>query len=63
MTGPLEEKVEEVAGGAKEVAGEATGDETLEKEGKAEKIGAKIKQAVSTGVEKAKDVISKDDEA
>ena len=62
MGDPLEEKLEEAAGGAKEVAGKATGNESLEKEGKAEKLGAKIKQAVSTGVEKAKDVVSKDDE-
>jgi uncharacterized protein YjbJ (UPF0337 family) len=56
MTEPLDEKLEEIAGGAKEVAGEATDNEDLEREGKIEQAGAKMKQAVSAGVDKVKDI-------
>jgi uncharacterized protein YjbJ (UPF0337 family) len=62
MAGPLEEKLEEAVGATKEAAGDVTDNEELEREGKAEKVGAKIKQAVSGGVDKAKDIISDPDE-
>lgn len=44
-------KGEELKGAAKEKVGQATGDESLESEGKGDQAGAKVKQAG----EKAKD--------
>ena len=47
-------KGEELKGAAKEKAGQATGNERLEGEGKGDQAGAKVKQAG----EKAKDAVS-----
>jgi uncharacterized protein YjbJ (UPF0337 family) len=59
---PLAEKLEEAVGGAKEAAGDLTDNEDLERKGKVEKMGAKAKQAVSSGVDKVKDAVSDDED-
>lgn len=51
----IKNKAEEVAGSAKEAAGNATGDSDLEGEGKVDQIKADLKQAG----EKIKDAVTK----
>lgn len=56
----LEDKIknsaEDLGGKAKEVAGEVSGDKDLKTEGKADQVGAQIKDKVSEFTDKAKDV-------
>jgi uncharacterized protein YjbJ (UPF0337 family) len=48
-----ESKSDDVKGRVKEAAGVLTGDKDLEREGKADQVGAKVKE----GAEKAKDKV------
>ncbi|MBZ5738059.1 CsbD family protein [Nocardioides mangrovi] len=51
-----ENKVDELKGQGKESAGKATGDRDLEAEGKADQMGAKVKNAGEHLKDAAKDV-------
>jgi uncharacterized protein YjbJ (UPF0337 family) len=51
-------KTDEVKGRVKEAAGVLAGDEKLEREGKADRVGGKIKQKVEKVVDKVKDALS-----
>ena len=61
--GPTEEEAvekDEATGRVKEAAGDITGDEGLEREGKTEQAEGKIKGTVDDAADKAKDVVNKD---
>lgn len=47
-------------GRAKEAAGDLTDDEDLEREGKLDQAGAKVKETAGDAVDKVKDVFKKD---
>lgn len=51
----FENKVEDVTGKAKEAFGEATGNDDLANEGKADQVKADVKDAVSDAVDAIKD--------
>lgn len=53
--GDIENKAEELAGKAKEAAGDAIDNQDLENEGKADQVKSDIKDAVSDAGEKVKD--------
>lgn len=59
----ISNKGEEAVGKAKERAGDATDDEDLRSEGKADQMSAKGKQAVDEASEKAKEAADKAKEA
>jgi uncharacterized protein YjbJ (UPF0337 family) len=50
-------KSDETKGRIKEAAGDLTGNERLKREGKADRAGAKVKDKVGKGIEKAKDAV------
>jgi len=54
------EKIDQVKGHAKEAAGAATGDKSLENEGKADRLAGDVKEKVGDAVDKVKDVLHKD---
>lgn len=47
-------------GRAKEAAGDVTDDEELEREGKLDRAGAKVKETAGDAVDKVKDTFTKD---
>ena len=51
---------DDMKGRAKEAAGDLTDDRDLEREGKLDRAGAKVKDVVEDGVDKVKDVFTKD---
>jgi uncharacterized protein YjbJ (UPF0337 family) len=51
---------DEATGRVKEAAGDVTGDEGLEREGQAEQAEGKVKGAVDSAADKAKDAVNKD---
>ncbi len=51
---------DEVKGRVKEAAGDLTGDEDLEREGKVDKAVGSVKDAVDGAASKVKDAVSKD---
>lgn len=55
-----EHKGEEMKGRVKEAAGNLTGDEDLEREGKVDQASAKVKDKVSDVADKAKDAVNRD---
>jgi uncharacterized protein YjbJ (UPF0337 family) len=55
-------KGEEMRGRAKEAAGDLTGDEDLQREGKVDKTSASIKDKVSDAADSIKDAVSSDDD-
>jgi len=55
-----EGKFDEVKGRAKEAVGDATDDDDLKREGKADKAAGKVKQKVSGAVDKVKDAVDRD---
>lgn len=55
----IRNRAEEAKGAAKERTGEATGDEELREEGRADQVSAKGKQAVDDAAERAKDLADK----
>nr|WP_120492705.1 CsbD family protein [Corynebacterium lactis] len=55
----FQNKAEELGGKAKEVAGEATGNESLKNEGKGDQAAAKIKQGAEDLKDKATEALGK----
>ena len=53
--GDIQNKAEELGGKAKEAFGDATGNERLEAEGKADQVTSEAKQKASDAVEGVKD--------
>lgn len=51
---------DDMKGRVKEAAGDLTDDEDLQREGKADRAGAKVKDTVGDAVDKVKDVFTKD---
>ncbi len=51
------EKLDDAKGRAKEAAGVVTGDEDLEREGKLDQMGAKIKEELGDAREKVEDAV------
>ena len=56
----MTEKTEDLKGRTKEAAGDVTGDESLQREGKVEQASSTIKEKVGDGADKAKDLLSRD---
>jgi uncharacterized protein YjbJ (UPF0337 family) len=54
-------KADELKGRVKEAAGAVTDDDELRREGKVDQAAGKTKQAVEKVVDKAKDVLNRDD--
>jgi uncharacterized protein YjbJ (UPF0337 family) len=54
----VKNKAEEVSGKTKEWVGDATDNERLEAEGKAEQTEAKVKQVIEEAKDKARDALS-----
>ena len=52
--------MDEAKGRMKEAAGDMTDDDDMKREGKADRIGAEIKDKANKVVDKAKDVLNKD---
>lgn len=57
-----EHKGEEFKGRSKEAAGDLTGDEDLQREGKADQGSAKIKRGIDQAKDKVKGVLKRDDD-
>lgn len=55
-----EHKAEEYKGRAKEAAGDLTGDEDLQREGKMDQASSRVKEAVDSAKETIKDVVTRD---
>ena len=58
--GDMESKKDEAKGRMKEAAGDLMDDDDMKREGKADRMGATIKEKANEVVEKAKDVIDGD---
>ncbi len=58
----MDEKAEDMKGRAKEAAGDLTGDESLQREGKVDQGASAMKEKVDKGADKAKDLLSRDDD-
>ena len=56
----MPENADDAKGRIKEAAGDLTGDEDLEREGKVDQATGKVKDAVGDVSDKVKDTISKD---
>ncbi|MDQ1502114.1 MAG: hypothetical protein QOI86_5454 [Actinomycetota bacterium] len=52
--------MDEAKGRIKEAAGDITDDDDMKREGKADRLGATIKEKAGEVVDKAKDVVNKD---
>ena len=52
--------LDEASGRAKEAAGDLTGDEGLQREGETEQAEGKVKDAVDSVADKAKDAVNRD---
>jgi uncharacterized protein YjbJ (UPF0337 family) len=50
-------KSDEAKGRIKEAAGDLTGNQRLKREGKVDKVGAKVKGKVGKGIDKVKDAV------
>ena len=57
----MADSAKDIKGKVKERAGQATGDERLEREGQVEQGGEKVKQGVDKAVDKTKDLLSGDE--
>ena len=55
------EQAEETKGRTKEAAGDLTGDESLQREGKVDLASSAVKEKVGQGAGKAKDLLSRRD--
>jgi len=53
-------KTEDLKGRTKEAAGDLTGDESLQREGKVDQASSTIKEKVDDGADKAKDMLTRD---
>ena len=60
MAGDMDAKMDEAKGRIKEAAGDLTDDDDLKREGKADQMGATVKEKANEVVDKAKDVIDRD---
>jgi uncharacterized protein YjbJ (UPF0337 family) len=58
--GGMESNMDEAKGRMKEAAGDLTDDNDMKREGKADQMGASIKDKAGDVVDKAKDVVNKD---
>lgn len=58
----MTEKAEELKGRTKEAAGDVTGDESLQREGKVDQAASTVKEKAGEGADKAKDLLSRDDD-
>jgi uncharacterized protein YjbJ (UPF0337 family) len=58
--GGMDANMDEAKGRMKEAAGDLTDDDQMKKEGKADQMGATIKEKASGVVDKAKEMINKD---
>jgi len=58
--GDMESKKDEAKGRMKEAAGDLMDDDGMKREGKADRMGATIKEKANEVVDKAKDVIDRD---
>ncbi|MEW6475136.1 MAG: CsbD family protein [Actinomycetota bacterium] len=56
----MDDKMDEAKGRMKEAAGDLTDDDEMKREGKADRMGAKVKEKTNEVVDKAKDVIDRD---
>jgi uncharacterized protein YjbJ (UPF0337 family) len=52
--------MDEAKGRMKEAAGDITDDDDMKREGKADRLGAEIKDKANKVVDKAKDIVNKD---
>lgn len=55
----MEERIDRLKGKAKEAAGVVTDDKELEAEGKADQLGAGVKEKLETAKDKLEDVVDK----
>lgn len=58
--GGMDANMDEAKGRMKEAAGDLTDDDEMKKEGKADRMGATIKDKTNDVVDKAKDVVNRD---
>ena len=58
--GDIESKKDEAKGRMKEAAGDLMDDDNMKREGKADQMGATVKEKANEVVDKAKDVIDRD---
>jgi uncharacterized protein YjbJ (UPF0337 family) len=58
--GGIDANMDEAKGRMKEAAGDMMDDDQLKKEGKADQMGATIKEKAGDMVDKAKDMVNKD---
>jgi uncharacterized protein YjbJ (UPF0337 family) len=58
--GDMESKKDEAKGRMKEAAGDLMDDDDMKREGKADRMGATIKEKANEVVDKAKEVIDRD---
>jgi uncharacterized protein YjbJ (UPF0337 family) len=54
------EKLDQAKGRAKEAAGDISGDEDLQREGKADRLAGEVKEKVGDAVDKVKDAVHRD---
>ena len=52
-----DDKIDDLKGRAKEAAGDLTGDDDLQREGKADQAGASVKEKVNKVADKVKDKV------
>ena len=57
----MTEKSEDMKGRAKQAAGDVTGDESLQREGKVDQASSTVKDKVGDGADKVKDMLNRDD--
>jgi uncharacterized protein YjbJ (UPF0337 family) len=58
--GGMDANMDEAKGRMKEAAGDMVDDDQMKKEGKADRMGATIKDKASDVVDKAKEIVNKD---
>jgi uncharacterized protein YjbJ (UPF0337 family) len=58
----MTERTEDLKGRTKQAAGDLTGDESLQREGQVDQASSTIKEKVGDGADKAKDLLSRDDD-
>jgi uncharacterized protein YjbJ (UPF0337 family) len=60
MGGNMDANMDEAKGRMKEAAGDLMDDDQMKREGKADRMGATIKEKTGEMVDKAKDIVNKD---
>ena len=56
----MDARSDKVKGRLKEAAGDLTGNKRLKRKGQVDQAGAKVKQRVAEGVDKAKDAVTRE---